>query len=394
MIKRIAQEKLLFLSKKFPIVTITGPRQSGKSTLVKATFKNYKYVSLENPDILEISLNDPRGFLNHYRDGVIIDEVQKNPILLSYIQGIVDDNNESGMYILTGSNQFEFMTTISQTLAGRTGIIRLLPFSYQELFQEDFIPIDRLLFSGFYPRIFDKNIPPQDFYSSYINTYVERDVRLVCNIKKLSRFRKFMILCAGQIGQVLSKESIATAIGVSSNTIEEWLTILEAGYIIYRLSPYSKNIKKRLIKSPKLYFYDVGLVSYLLNIQSENQIFYHPLRGNLFENLVINEFLKNNLNKGFKNNLYFYRDSNDREIDLIIDSAFGPIPIEIKSSETFNDKFLKSLNYFSKLSDKHKKDCLIYGNNAFYDYKKTKVASYNHIPQLYDFLTNDNNFMM
>ncbi len=392
MIKRIAQKKLLQLAEKFPVVTVTGPRQSGKSTLVKMTFQNYDYVSLENPDVLEIVMNDPLGFLNQYTSGIIIDEVQKFPHLLSYIQGIVDEKNTSGMYILTGSNQFEFMKSISQSLAGRTGLINLLPLSYNELFGDSLEPINKILLNGFYPRIYDKDIPPQDFYRAYIETYIERDVKLIINIKNSNLFRKFLMLCAGQIGQILNKESLANSIGVSSHTIEEWLTVLEAGYVVYRLPAYFKNLKKRIVKSPKLYFYDVGVVSYLLNIQEERQFFFHHLKGNIFENMIINEFLKNLYNAGLRSNLYYFRDSNGNEIDLIIDTAFGPVPLEIKSSETYNERFIKGLKYFSGLSQNYKNGGLLLGNNSYYNYKNYKISGYNNIPKIYNSLISEENF--
>jgi predicted AAA+ superfamily ATPase len=326
----------------YPVVTVLGPRQSGKSTLVQHTFPNRRYLSLEDPDIRQLALNDPRAFLADLPEGGIIDEIHRAPDLLSYIQGIVDKKQQNGLFILTGSQQLDLNAAISQSLAGRTDIVRLLPLSIEELAQEQ--PVEELLLKGFYPRLQTQQLEPTRFYRNYFETYVERDLRQLINVKNLSKFELFIRLCAGRIGQLFNASSIANEVGVSSHTISEWMSVLEASFILFKLPPYFANINKRLTKSPKYYFYDVGLACYLLGIETQQQLKRDPLYGNLFENLVILEAVKARYNQGKNANFYFYRDSTGVEIDLIFEHARKFTAIEIKSAQTFHQEFLKNIN--------------------------------------------------
>lgn len=353
MIRRFLTDKLLQLSTKFPIVTVTGPRQSGKSTLLKNQFPDYRYVSLEDLDMREFAEQDPHGFLKTYDNHVIIDEAERVPSLFSYLQTHVDEKNEEGMYMLAGSQNFLLMETINQTLAGRTAILKLLPLSRKELADVGLLPdsINRQIFTGFYPRIYDKDIDPTDYYPSYIQTYVERDVRKMVNITDLNRFVKLLRLCAGRIGQLLNLSSLAIECGCSKSTIDSWLSVLEASYICYRLEPNHNNYNKRIVKTPKLYFYDTGLACNLLGIKDEFQIASHFLRGGLFENLVINQFIKDAFNHGSQPDLTFWRDSTGNEVDLIRTDGVCQYGYEIKSGATFSSDFFKGLQKWAKLSD-------------------------------------------
>ncbi|MCB4205449.1 ATP-binding protein [Deferribacterales bacterium Es71-Z0220] len=350
MIKRNIEPALKNLSKQYPVVTITGPRQSGKTTLCKNSFPDYKYVNLEALDTRNFAISDPRGFLAQYNNHVILDEIQRAPELLSYIQEIVDDKNDPGQFIITGSQQFEVMSNITQTLAGRTAILRLLPFSISEIKgYYDVSSIDKLILSGFYPRIYDRALNPTQALGDYLVTYIERDLRQIINIKDLSLFEKFLRLCAGRIGQILNLNSLASDVGVSHTTIRSWITLLEASYVVFLLPPWFGNVSKRLIKSPKLYFYDVGLASYLLGLENENQVSRDPLKGNLFKNLVLMEILKYKFNKGKRSNLYIYRDSKGNEIDIIYEMGRDVYPIEVKAGATVANEFFKNIRKFFKI---------------------------------------------
>ena len=359
MISRTLGDKLIEIGKKYPIVTLTGPRQSGKSTLLKAVLPGYKYVSLEDPDIRSFATNDPRGFLATNPEKTIIDEVQRVPELFSYMQTYVDEKRGEGIYYLAGSQNFLLMQSISQSLAGRTAIMKLLPLSHNEMRNAEILPktIDKEIFYGGYPRLFDKNIKPADFYPYYIQTYVEKDLRLLKNIDNLGKFILFIKLCAGRIGQLLNLSSLANETGIAVSTAQSWVSVLETSYIVYLLRPDHRNYSKRLIKSPKLYFYDTGLACSLLDIRDESQISTHFLRGGLFENLVINEFIKNSLNKGVEPQLSFWRDSTGNEVDLIDLGSGKQIAYEIKSGATFTTDYFKGLKVWSKLSATGKKDC-------------------------------------
>lgn len=346
MISRTITKHLKYLFSKYPIITITGPRQSGKTTLVKELFKKKPYLNLENIETRTIANSDPVGFINNLKSsGAVIDEIQRVPNLLSQIQVTVDDTSKNGMFILTGSQNFTLLKNISQSLAGRTAIVNLLPLSVHELRQHKInLNWYEQIYYGGYPRIFDQNINPSIAMSDYFLTYVEKDIRQLKAIHNLSLFEKFIKLCAGRVGQLLDLTSISNETGVSRTTINNWISLLQTTYIIFLLEPYYTNINKRLVKTPKIYFYDTALASYLLGIENELQLKTHPLTGNLFENLVVSEFYKYRLNNGKNINLNFYRDSKKNEIDLIYKVANKLFPIEIKSSETFNNIFFKGFN--------------------------------------------------
>ena len=349
LIDRTIEPVLKSLVLQYPVVMITGPRQSGKTTLCRKVFPEMAYVNLEAPDVRQFAQDDPRGFLASYRDGLIIDEIQRVPEITSYIQPLVDEHRVPGQFILTGSQQFEVMEGITQSLAGRTAILKLLPFSIEELSYKSNLPsLDRLLLTGFYPRIYDMNLEPTRAMGDYIETYVERDLRRLINIRELSLFEKFLKLCAGRSGQLLNLQSLANDTGISHTTARGWLTILEASYIVYVLKPYYRNISKRLIKSPKLYFYDVGLASYLLGIENEGQMSRDPLRGNLFESMVVMEALKFRLNRGKRDNMTFYRDSSGNEVDLVLEFGSSVFPVEIKGGMTVSRDYFKGLQHFEK----------------------------------------------
>ncbi|MBR0046703.1 MAG: ATP-binding protein [Bacteroidaceae bacterium] len=352
MIERTLQSKLMEMTKLYPVVTLTGPRQSGKSTLLKYAFPDYHYVSLEDLDIREFATNDPRGFLNTYSSHVIIDEAQRVPTLFSYIQTHVDQQDATGTFLLAGSQNFLLMDTINQSLAGRTAVLKLLPFSHSEMASGGVLPdsIDEELYKGSYPRLYDKAIPPTDYYPYYIQTYVERDIRQLKNIGDLSRFIRFVKLCAGRIGQLLNLSSLANECGITAPTATAWLSILEASYICYRLKPDWNNFAKRLVKTPKLYFYDTGLACSLLDIKSPEQVATHFLRGGLFENMVINDFLKKAWNAGKETDIRFWRDSQGNEVDLLEYEGTRAQAYEIKSGATFSTDFFKGLNKWAALS--------------------------------------------
>ncbi len=353
MIARELSNKALALSRQFPFVVITGPRQSGKSTLAQSTFPDYRKVSLEDLDNREFAREDPRGFISTYPDRTIIDEVQKVPSLLSYLQTHCDDTGRDGMYILTGSQNLQLMEAVDQSLAGRVGLLHLLPFSRAEMASGGILPqsTDERILNGCYPRLYDKGIAPVDYYPNYINTYVERDVRNIKNISDLGRFVRFLKLCAARVGQILNKVSLANDCGISVPTVDAWLSILEASYIIFLLKPDYNNYSKRIVKTPKLYFHDTGLACSLLEIKTLTQMNTHYLRGNLFENMVVADIIKNDFNKGIiEPSVSFWRDSAGNEVDLIHRDGDREDAYEIKSAETFNESFLHGLKYWSKLS--------------------------------------------
>ena len=344
LVSREISATLITVAKKYPVITITGPRQSGKTTLVKTVFPDYQYFTLEDPDIRELAIADPREFLKKAGNGAILDEIQRAPELMSYIQGIVDSNKKNGMFVLTGSHQFDLFNAISQSLAGRTAILTLLPFSFSELDKiKKRFSVDEYLQHGFYPGIHDRKLEPVTAYKNYFETYIQRDLRQIVNIKDLRTFQKFVRLCAGRIGQLYSASSLSNDLGVSVPTINSWVSILAASYIIFLLEPFHENIGKRLIKSPKLYFYDVGLASYLLGIETVSQMQRDPLRGNLFENMVIGELMKKRFNQGLDHNLFFYRDSNGNEVDVLYKQANRFTSVEIKAASTYNGDFLKGI---------------------------------------------------
>jgi len=345
MIKRHIEPKLLQWASQYPVVTITGPRQSGKTTLCRALFSGKPYLSLEDIDHREFARTDPRGFLAEIPDGAVLDEIQHAPDLVSYIQTAVDENPLPGRFILTGSRQFEMMEKVSQSLAGRTAVARLLPFSFGELYPKpEALTVDQMLYSGFYPRIHDRKLNPTEALSFYVSTYLERDVRQIISVTDLGRFETFLRLCAGRTGQLLNMQSIGNECGVTHNTVKSWLAVLQASGIIKLLRPWHANIGKRLIKSPKLYFLDTGLACFLLGIQKPQHLQGHPLRGALFETFVVGEAYKQNDHAGLPEQLWFCRDSNENEVDLLAGTSGNLRAWEIKSGRTISADYFKGLN--------------------------------------------------
>jgi len=349
MIQREAESELRLLASQFKAVAVTGPRQSGKTTLVQSVFATKPYVNLENPDIRQFAMEDPRGFLAAYHEGAVLDEVQRVPHLFSYLQQVLDDSKSSGLFILTGSNNFLLQDTISQSLAGRVGYLYLLPLSLSEINRPD-AESHQLILNGCYPALYNENIDPARFYGNYIRTYVERDVRLLKNITDLFAFERMLRLCAGRIGQLLNMSNLAMEVGVDIKTIGSWIGVLEASFIVFRLQPYHRNFNKRIVKMPKLYFYDTGLAAALLGLEHVSQLTLHPFKGSLFENLVIVEFLKKQFNRGLRNNLFFWRDNTGNEIDLVLEHPERSIPVEIKSGKTLSTDSFKGLLYWNKLT--------------------------------------------
>lgn len=353
MIPRTAHKKLTELAAKFPIVSVIGPRQSGKTTLVRAAFPNHAYLSLETPDIRAQAENDPRLFLTSAMDrGVILDEIQRVPELFSYLQTIVDEQKRPGQFILTGSQNFLLLEHVSQTLAGRVGFLQLLPLSAEELAHASLLPrsLYPFLFRGMYPPIYDRAIHPDDWYPNYIATYVERDVRLIKNIPDLSKFQTLLMLCAGRVGQVVNLSSLANDCGVSHNTVKSWLSILEASFILFLLRPYYKNFNKRVIKQPKLYFYDTGLLCSLLHIQTPEQLQQHYARGSIFESFAVSELLKYRLHRGQPPHTYFWRDHRGDEVDVIMEHGNQLMAIEIKSGHTPSPDYFHTLKKFHAIA--------------------------------------------
>lgn len=351
MITRTLAQKLLSLAQQFPVIGLLGPRQSGKTTLVQTLFPHLPYINLEDTNQRSFAQRDPIAFLDKYNAGVVLDEVQHAPDLFSHIQVLVDRNKMAGQFIITGSQNFSLSERISQTLAGRISLSTLLPLSMEELqFNHHGMTEDELIFQGGYPGLYERLISPTDWYPNYIRTYVERDLRLIKNITDLSRFQTFIKLCSGRVGQILNLSSLATDCGISHVTARQWISILEESYIVYLLPPHYQNFNKRLIKMPKVYFYDTGLACSLLGIEDKKQLENHYLRGGLFENLIIAELLKFRFNESKRPNLYFWRDKSGHEIDCIYETAQQLLPIEIKSSKSLSTDHFKSLTYFQKLS--------------------------------------------
>ncbi|OGT07252.1 MAG: hypothetical protein A2X78_00990 [Gammaproteobacteria bacterium GWE2_37_16] len=386
MIQRQLEKHLLRLAKQYPVVTLTGPRQSGKTTICKKVFPEYEYVNLEDLETRQFAFHDPKGFLNQFQNGVIIDEIQRIPDLTSLIQVIVDNDAKSSKhFILTGSQQFEVINAINQSLAGRSAIARLLPFSYTELYTRDDEPsMSTILYTGFYPRIHDKNLNPTEALSFYLTTYIERDLRQLINIRELSTFERFLKLCAANIGQLTNYSQLANDCGVNQATVKSWLSLLKASYIIFELQPHFKNFHKRLTKSSKIYFYDIGLASYLLGITNQQHIEQHPLKGFLFENFIVCELIKNRYNNVRESNLFFFRDHVGNEVDVILDYGQKLIPIEIKSSQTMNSAFLKGLNYYKKISAQPAVESfLIYGGSNSSQQNGTTIFDFHNLADLY-----------
>lgn len=377
MFPRELQKELVLAASSYPVVTITGPRQSGKTTLTQLTFPTKPYVNLEAPDTRERALADPRGFLEAFTQGAILDEIQRAPELLSYIQIIVDKRQEKGLFILTGSHQLQLHQTITQSLAGRTALLTLFPMNLSELHTAGFdLSLNEAMFKGGYPRVFKDHLEPTKAYRNYFQTHVERDLRELIQVKDLALFQKFIRLAAGRTGQLLNLEGLGNEVGVSSHTIKAWISILEASYIIIRIHPYFENFGKRFIKAPKLYFTDVGLACYLLGIESISQLERDPLRGNLMENLIFLELVKSRLNQGLDPQLYYLRDTHNHEIDFLYQTGRDLIAIEVKSSTTFNPSFLDNLHYFQNLfKERMKSGFIVYGGK-----EAQQIHSYTLLP--------------
>jgi len=379
MINRIAGKTMRNLLRGFPVVTITGPRQSGKTTLARAVFKNKPYASLEEPDLRQAAKDDPRSFLARFPQGAVLDEVQRCPEILSYLQTRVDTDGRMGIYILTGSQQFGLMSGITQSLAGRTAFVELLPFAMQELASAGKLStnIDDMMLTGCYPPIYDRALKAADWYSAYVTAYIERDVRQMLNIHELETFQRFVRLCAGRIGQLLNLSSLATECGITHNTAKAWISVLEAGYLVFLLRPHFVNFNKRLVKMPKLYFYDAGLAAWLLGIRTAEQIITHPLRGSLFETFIVSELIKSRLNLGEKPSFFFWRDSNGNEVDLIIEQGIKLIPVEIKSGRTLTHESFTGLEKWCALAgEKTGAPALIYAGDESYTRKGIKVIGW------------------
>ena len=382
-IKREIETEIKTLAKEFPIVAIMGPRQSGKTTLAKHLFSKHKYISLEDPDIRNQAIADPRGTLADFGTNIILDEIQRVPELFSYLQTASDKHNISGSYILTGSQNYLLSEKIAQSLAGRVGITTLLPLSLKEIKNKfDTSNLNEVIIKGFYPRIFDKAIRPSSFYSSYIDTYLERDIRLIKNISKFDSFHKFLRVMAARNGQVLNTLTISNECDVAHNTIKDWINLLERSYIVFKLRPYHKNFNKRIIKKPKIYFYDTGLLSYLLNIKNADHLIGHPFRGELFEALVISELIKDNLNNAKGREFYFWRDKQQREIDLIIQDGPKIKTVEIKISQTIRDNFFKHLRYFDDLTGNKTEQYLVYAGPHEVSVKNIKVLKWMNLDRI------------
>ena len=361
MIFRAATSKVQFLAQQFKAVAIIGPRQSGKTTLAKYVFPEKAYVNFENPDTRLFATEDPRGFLSNYPDGAIFDEAQRVPVLFSYLQQILDESLTNGLFIITGSNNFLLQESISQSLAGRVAYLTLLPLTLDEIGVQH-TTCNEWLVRGAYPGLYKEVVDPNTWYANYIRTYIERDVRLVKNINNLLTFERFVRLCAGRVGQLLNMQSLAIEVGVDAKTINTWMGILEMTFVAFRLQPYHKNFNKRLVKMPKLYFYDTGLTAALLGIENSRQLELNPFRGALFENFVILDLIKQRFNQAKSSNLFFWRDSAGNELDILIDQAERLIPIEIKSGQTVTPAFFKGLNYWQKLTGEEG-GYVIYGGN-------------------------------
>lgn len=367
-IKREIVNAIQHLQWKYHVLALTGPRQSGKTTLLKTLFPDYQYVSLENPDNRNFAITDPNGFLKKYASSVIFDEVQQVPSLFSYIQTLVDESGRMGQFILSGSQNFHLLRNISQSLAGRVAIFKLFPFDIQELKSDGLLHPDYLvnLVRGFYPAIYDRDIPSRTFYSNYVQTYLQRDISELIAIKDIHLFQKFIGLCAARAGQLLNMNALSNECGISQPTAKSWISALENSYIIFLLQPFHENFSKRIVKTQKLYFYDTGLLCHLMKIKNADQILTHPVKGTLFENMMISEFVKRMHHKNELQDIWFWRDSSGHEVDLIIQDGFSMKIIEFKSTQTVMSDLFKGLQYFKQRSGiSDLKKILVYAGSDF-----------------------------
>ncbi len=386
-IRRDVENDLLRLSRQYPVVTVTGPRQSGKTTLCEHVFPEYRYISLEEIHLREFANNDPVGFLDELGDAAVIDEIQRVPNLLSYIQVRVDKVQKNGNYILTGSSQFELSETVSQSLVGRTALVELLPFSYSELHRSrksEKPGLNETLFRGFYPRIFDQNLDPSEMYSFYVRTYLERDVRRLINVRDINMFGNFLKLAAGRNGNIVNYSSLADDCGIDVNTARQWLSVLALSYILRLTPPYHNNLNKRVIKAPKLFFYDTGLVCYLLGMRKPEHLSGHPLAGSIFESFVYSELAKGLLNRIQTDSIHHYRDGRGREVDLILDKVNTICPIEVKKGRTVNNHLFKGLRYLQSTYGNIGNSYLVYGGNENYHREGIGIISWREICQIID----------
>ena len=375
---RLAEKLLKQYSRQFRSLAVVGPRQSGKTTLVKKVFPSKPYISLEDPDERLFATADPRAFLNRFKNGAILDEAQKAPELFNYMQGIIDKVTKDGFFILTGSNNFLMQQSVSQSLAGRIGYIDLLPLSYREILQFDNrdFSVNELIWRGCYPEIFDKDRKPDAWYPAYIRTYIERDVKQISNIGNTIIFNRFLQLCAGRTGQQLNVSALSNECGVDVKTVQAWLSILQSSYIIYLLPPYHKAYNKRVVKTPKLYFLDTGLACSLLGIRQQNEIVNSHFRGALFENFILTEILKQKYNTGSSANLYYWKENNGLEIDILIDAGKKIIPVEIKIAETYSDAYIKNIRHWNKIAGNRGGYLLYNGEKNFLLSDKINVCNW------------------
>lgn len=382
MVKRNITKAITELMLVYPVIAVTGPRQSGKTTLLKSMFENYRYVSLENPDNRLFAEQDPNGFLELYNQNVIFDEVQRVPSLFSYIQTLVDESKMMGQFVLSGSQNFSLMKNITQSLAGRVALFKLLPFDFEELQSHNLLLPDyaTMIVRGCYPALYDRPIPTTTFYTNYVETYIERDLTELLNVKDIRLFRTFLKLCAGRIGQQLNMTNLANEAGISQQTVKSWLSILESSYIVYQLPPFFNNFNKRLIKSTKLYFYDTGLASFLLGLKSEKAILESEFKGALFENMAINEYFKQNLHHNLYHDFYYWRDSNGHEVDLMVSNGTEYDVVEIKATKTILPKLFEGIDLLKNIGkEKINRKILVYGGNQSQNRTEYKVFAWNAI---------------
>ncbi|MBP8296425.1 MAG: ATP-binding protein [Burkholderiales bacterium] len=385
MIPRIAANALQRLARGFPIVALTGPRQSGKTTLARACFGGKTYVSLENPDEREFAERDPRRFLQRFADGAILDEVQRCPDLLSWLQGIVDERGRMGDFILTGSAQFDLLSGITQSLAGRVGRVELLPLSLGELAGANELSrsLDRMLHRGGYPALYDRDVTPADWFPNYVATYLERDVRQLIAVRDLSQFQRFVKMCAARSGQLLNLAALGADCGISAVTARQWLSVLEASYLVMRLPPYHRNFGKRLVKTPKLYFLDVGLMAWLLGIRDAAAIATHASRGALFETWAVSELVKLRFNAGRPADLHFWRDNVGHEVDVLYETAQGLQPIEIKSGSTFAPDWpVAARKWQGFAGDSALAPAIVFGGKGGYEREGCRVVGWRELADL------------